>query len=158
MWHVEAKLSKKVRCRSECSRYYTGCEGTFAGLLFCWSCLLLWVKKKVRGFSHPRSKNFNLLWRASRDFALVSSPLFSRETLKRSGSWGWGYNNRVACVVYYSLQGYTDLIICNTFVQQYTEWDTLPLSSYYILLLLKVPNYVMLHCTMHAYRLVQISI
>ena len=33
------------------------------------------------------------------------------------------------CVVYYSLQGYTGLIIRNAFAQQYTELDTLSLSS-----------------------------
>ena len=38
-------------------------------------------------------------------------------------------NYKVACVVYYSLQGYMGLIIHNVFAQQYTEYDTLPLPS-----------------------------
>ena len=34
-------------------------------------------------------------------------------------------NYKVVCVVYYSLQGYTGLIIRNAFAQQYTDIDTL---------------------------------
>ena len=40
------------------------------------------------------------------------------------------FNYMVICVVYYSLQGNTGLIIHSTFAQQYTEFDTLPPSYY----------------------------
>ena len=42
---------------------------------------------------------------------------------------GLALNYKVVCVVYYSLQGYTDLIIRSAFAQQYTEYDTLPLCT-----------------------------